>query len=215
MLLSRRDAAGAWVHVDGAFGLWALASPALAHLAAGYSNADSWGTDAHKWLNVPYDCGIALVKDADAMARAMTVTGAYLVKSDHRDALNFTPDSSRRGRSVEVWAALKSLGRTGLAAMIERNCDQAQYLAHGLRAAGHDVLNDVVLNQVLVAFGDDAKTKAVIDDIQVGGEIWCGGTRWRGRNAMRISVSSWLTATADIERAMAAILEAVSRRDEE
>ena len=205
-------AAGAWVHVDGAFGLWALASPALADLVAGYPNADSWGTDAHKWLNVPYDCGVALVRDADALARAMTITGAYLIKSDQRDALNFTPDSSRRARSVEVWAALKTLGRNGLAAMIERNCRQAQHLADGLRIAGYDVLNDVVLNQVVVTFGDDAKTNAVIADIQAGGEIWCSGTHWHGRDAMRISVSSWATTDADIERALAAIVATVSRR---
>lgn len=198
--------AGAWVHVDGAFGLWARAAPGLAPLAQGYERADSWATDAHKWLNVPYDCGVALVRDPLALAEAMSISGAYLIGSQHRDAMDFTPDSSRRARSVEVWAALKSLGRSGLAGMIERNCRQARRMAEGLAAGGAEILNDVVLNQVVAAFGDAERTTRVIARVQEDGTCWCGGTEWQGRKAMRISVSSWATTDADIDRSIAAIL---------
>lgn len=200
--------AGAWVHVDGAFGLWALAAPELAHLAKGYAVADSWATDAHKWLNVPYDSGIALVRDRAALGRAMSISGAYLIESEHRDAMNYTPDSSRRARAVEVWAALKALGRSGLAEMIERHCRQARRFAEALQAGGAEVLNDVVLNQVAVAFGDDARTERVIAAVQDSGVCWCGGTTWKGRGAMRISVSSWATTDEDVERSIQAILAA-------
>ncbi|MEM7445225.1 MAG: aminotransferase class V-fold PLP-dependent enzyme [Pseudomonadota bacterium] len=199
---------GAWVHVDGAFGLWALASPDRARLATGYEAADSWATDAHKWLNVPYDSGVALVREPAALARAMSITGAYLTPSDQRDAMMFTPDSSRRARAVEIWAALKSLGRTGLADLIDRNCRHAHAIANALRQEGVEVLNDVELNQVVAAFGDDARTHRVMDLVQRSGECWCGGTVWRGRAAMRISVSSWATTDRDIERSIAAIIEA-------
>jgi glutamate/tyrosine decarboxylase-like PLP-dependent enzyme len=197
---------GAWVHVDGAFGLWALASAELAPLARGFRDADSWATDAHKWLNVPYDSGIALVRDAEALARAMSISGAYLLASEHRDAMNVTPDSSRRARAIEVWAALKSLGRSGLADMVERNCRQARRLAEGLKDAGAEILNEVVLNQVVACFGDDARTQRVIAAVQDDGTCWCGGTTWKGRAAMRISVSSWATTDDDIERSLAAVL---------
>ena len=200
--------AGAWVHVDGAFGIWVLASSKDAHLADGVVDADSWATDAHKWLNVPYDSGVALVRDRNALAQAMSITGSYLMTTDHRDAMNFTPDSSRRARAVEIWAALKSLGRSGLADLVNRNCRQAQSLANGLRQEGVEILNDVVLNQVVVAFGDDDKTSRVISTIQDSGVVWCGGTKWRGRIAMRISVSSWATSDEDVERSLSAILEA-------
>ncbi|MEM7225664.1 MAG: aminotransferase class V-fold PLP-dependent enzyme [Pseudomonadota bacterium] len=201
-------AAGAWVHVDGAFGLWALASPDHGHLAEGVAAADSWATDAHKWLNVPYDSGIALVRDRNALARAMSISGSYLLPSENRDAINYTPDSSRRARAIEVWAALKSLGRSGLADLVGRNCRQAQRLAEGLRKAGVEILNDVVLNQVVAAFDDDDRTNQVISSVQQSGECWCGGTRWRDRAAMRISFSSWATTDADVERSLAAILAA-------
>lgn len=200
--------AGTWVHVDGAFGIWVLASSKDAHLADGVVDADSWATDAHKWLNVPYDSGVALVRDRNALAQAMSITGSYLMTTDHRDAMNFTPDSSRRARAVEIWAALKSLGRSGLADLVNRNCRQAQSLANGLRQEGVEILNDVVLNQVVVAFGDDDKTSRVISTIQDSGVVWCGGTKWRGRIAMRISVSSWATTDEDVERSLSAILEA-------
>jgi glutamate/tyrosine decarboxylase-like PLP-dependent enzyme len=199
---------GAWVHVDGAFGLWALANAELASLAEGFRHADSWATDAHKWLNVPYDCGIALVRDREALGRAMSISGAYLLASEHRDAMNVTPDSSRRARAVEVWAALKSLGRSGLTELVGRNCRQARQMAELLKAGGAEVLNDVVLNQVVAAFGDDARTQRVVAAVQQDGTCWCGGTRWQGRAAMRISVSSWATSDADIARSAAAILEA-------
>jgi len=207
-IIPRARETGAWVHVDGAFGLWALASPEQAALARGYGQADSWATDAHKWLNVPYDCGLAIVRDEDALRRAMSISGAYIAPSGQRDAIELTPDSSRRARAVEVWAALKSLGAEGLAELVARNCRQARRLGEGLRAAGHDVLNEVVLNQVVVAFGDEARTKQVIAAIQQDGTCWCGGTVWRGRAAMRISVSSWATSDVDIERSLAAILAA-------
>jgi glutamate/tyrosine decarboxylase-like PLP-dependent enzyme len=201
----------AWVHVDGAFGLWALACPQEAPQARAFVEADSWAMDAHKWLNVPYDSGIALVREREALARAMSMSGAYLLPSEHRDAMNYTPDSSRRARAIEVWAALKFLGRTGLAALVARNCRQARRIAAALEAAGVEVLNEVVLNQVVVAFGNDAQTRRVIAAIQKGGICWCGGTHWQGRAAMRISVSSWASTDQDIERSLAAIIEAHRR----
>ncbi len=202
---------GAWVHVDGAFGLWALASAHQRHLTDGYAAADSWALDAHKWLNVPYDSGIALVADVGALTEAMSISGAYLLAGTDREAINVTPDSSRRARAIEIWAALKSLGRRGLEQLIDRNCRQARRLAEGLRQAGTDVLNDVVLNQVVVAFGNDARTEKVIAAVQADGECWCGGTVWRGRTAMRISVSSWATTDGDIERTLDAILRVAQR----
>ncbi len=198
----------AWVHVDGAFGLWALASPEHAALARGFTDADSWAMDAHKWLNVPYDSGIAIVREREALARAMSMSGAYLLPSEHRDAMNYTPDSSRRGRAIEIWAALRFLGRRGLAELVSRNCRQARNMASELKRAGVEVLNQVVLNQVVVAFGDEERTRRVIALIQDTGSCWCGGTTWRGRAAMRISVSSWATTTEDVELSIRAILEA-------
>ena len=198
----------AWVHVDGAFGLWALASPQLAPRARAFVGADSWAMDAHKWLNVPYDSGIALVRESEALARAMSMSGAYLLPSTHRDAMNYTPDSSRRARAIEIWAALKSLGRAGLAELVEGNCRQARQMAAELQREGVEVLNDVVLNQVVVAFGDDERTRRVTLLIQDTGTCWCGGTFWRGRAAMRISVSSWATTDEDVERSIQAILDA-------
>ena len=198
---------GAWVHVDGAFGLWARVSPRLAKLAQGIERADSWATDAHKWLNVPYDSGLALVRDKEALQAAMSINAAYLpANRDGRDPSDFTPELSRRARGVEVWAALRSLGRVGVRAMIERSCDQASLFAERLRAAGHEVLNDVVLNQVVVAFGNAENTRRVTRAVQDDGTCWCGTTVWRGRTAMRISICNWSTSDADIERSVAAIL---------
>ena len=198
---------GAWVHVDGAFGLWALASAELRYRAAGFEAADSWATDAHKWLNVPYDSGILIVRDEAALGRAMSIGGAYLQASEHRDALNYTPDSSRRARAIDVWAALKSLGRSGLAEMFERHCRQARRLAAVLQAEdGVRVLNDVVLNQVVVTFGDTDRTNRVIAGVQASGECWAGGTVWQDQTAMRLSVSSWATTDNDIERTIQAIV---------
>jgi glutamate/tyrosine decarboxylase-like PLP-dependent enzyme len=201
-------AAGAWVHVDAAFGLWAAASPALAHLVAGVGEADSWACDAHKWLNVPYDSGVVFVKDRDALRGAMTSSASYLVETEQREPYQYTPDFSRRGRGVEVWAALRSLGKQGVADLIERTCRHARRFATELSDAGLEILNDVVLNQVLVSFGDDARTQQVIAAIQADGTCWCGGTVWHGRSAMRISVSSWATTDEDVERSIAAIMRA-------
>ena len=201
--------AGAWLHVDGAFGLWAAAAPGRAHLLAGSELADSWATDAHKWLNVPYDSGIAFVRDADALRAGMAVTAEYLpAPSGVRNPSDFTPELSRRARGVEVWAALRSLGRSGLEDLVERMCRHAARFAEGLAAAGYEILNDVVLNQVLVSFGEPAETERVIAAIQADGTCWCGGTVWQGRTAMRISVSSWATTEDDVERSLAAILRA-------
>ena len=198
--------AGAWVHVDGAFGLWAAASPQKAYLTKGFANADSWATDAHKWLNVPYDSGIGFVRSPQHLRAAMTINAAYLPQEHKREPLDYTPDSSRRARGIAIWAALRSLGRNGVADLIERTCRYAARFADGLSAAGYQVLNDVVINQVLVSFGDAETTRKVIADIQADGTCWCGGTVWQKQTAMRISVSSWATTEEDVERSLAAIL---------
>ncbi len=205
-LIPQAKAANAWVHVDGAFGLWAATAPSRAHLMAGYAGADSWATDAHKYLNTPYDSGLAFVRYPDVLQAAMAVTAAYLPPSPTRDPSNFTPELSRRARGIEVWAALHSLGRSGLADLIERTCRHATRFAEGLRAAGYTILNEVVLNQVLVAFGDAERTRRVIAGIQQDGTCWCGGTTWQGQTAMRISVSSWATTEADVERSLEAMI---------
>lgn len=201
-LVARAHEKGAWVHVDGAFGLWAAASPALRHLTAGMEEADSWSTDFHKWLNVPFDSGIALTRDPEAHAAAMAVSAAYLPSSGVRDPSNFTPELSRRARGVEVWTALKTLGSDGLTQLIERNVRQAQRFAEGLSQAGFEVLDEVVLNQVLVSFGSPEHTRAVVAALQEDGTCYCGPTVWQGRTAMRISVSSWATTDDDVERCL-------------
>ncbi len=203
---------GAWVHVDGAFGLWAAAAPERAHLVAGVAAADSWATDAHKWLNVPFDCGLAFVRDAEALRAAMAVTAEYLPPSGtQRNPGEYTPELSRRARGVEVWAALRSLGRRGLADVVETNCRLARRFADGLAAAGYEILNDVVLNQVLVSFGEAAVTNRVIAGLQADGTCWCGGTVWQGRTAMRISVSNFATTADDVDRSLAAMLRIAAR----
>lgn len=205
-------AAGAWIHVDGAFGMWARAVPALSSLCDGMELADSWATDAHKWLNVPYDCGIAMVRDADALRASMAITAEYLpTASPHRNPCDYTPELSRRARGVELWAALRSLGRQGLVEMIERNCRQARRFAEQLQAAGCEVLNQVVLNQVLVKFGDAERTRRVIAAIQEEGTCWAGITVWQGHTAMRISVCSWATTDEDVERSVAAMIRCARR----
>jgi glutamate/tyrosine decarboxylase-like PLP-dependent enzyme len=207
-ICTRAHSSGAWVHIDGAFGLWAAASPKYAHLVQGAGEADSWATDAHKWLNVPYDSGLAFVRDEAALKYAMSVTAAYLPQSEHREPSHYTPELSRRARGVEVWAALKSLGRSGLAELIERNCRMARRFAEALQQAGCEILNEVVLNQVLVSFGAPSRTRQLIERVQREGTCWCGPTEWQGRTAMRISVSSWATQDQDVERSVAAILRA-------
>jgi glutamate/tyrosine decarboxylase-like PLP-dependent enzyme len=205
-------AAGAWAHVDGAFGLWAAAVPTRAHLAAGVSEADSWATDAHKWLNVPYDSGLVFCRYPNVLRAALThSTAAYLLEGEQREPMEYTPEMSRRARGVEVWAALRSLGRSGLAEMIEGCCRHAARFAEGLSAAGYEVLNEVVLNQVMVSFGDASKTQRVIQAVQQDGTCWCGGTIWQGRAAMRISVSSWKTTAADVEQSLEAILRVAAK----
>jgi glutamate/tyrosine decarboxylase-like PLP-dependent enzyme len=210
---------GGWVHVDGAFGLWAAAHPGLRHLIAGFEGADSWATDAHKWLNVPYDSGIVIVRDPEAHRRAIANTAAaYLVSADpgERDGQDWAPESSRRARGFPIHAALRSLGREGLLALVEESCRLARRMAARLSRAGFRILNDVVLNQVLVALdpavaGDDpaARTASLIDRVQRGGVCWVGPTVWQGHPAIRISVSCWQTTPEDIDRAADAIAASV------
>jgi glutamate/tyrosine decarboxylase-like PLP-dependent enzyme len=203
----------AWLHVDGAFGLWAASAPATRHLTAGVERANSWAVDAHKWLNVPYDSAMAIVADTDAHVASMSLAGPYLVADPgQRDGTNYVPESSRRARAVPVYAAIRSLGRAGVAAMVERNCAQAQRMAKQLNSIpGAEVLNDVVLNQVLVRLpgGDDAN-RAAIAAIQRDGTCWLGGTTWNGEYVVRVSISNWATTDDDIDRSAAAIAAAVT-----
>ena len=204
---------GAWLHVDGAFGLWAAAAPVTRHLTADVERADSWAVDAHKWLNAPYDGAMAIVADPDAHIAAMSLVGPYLVADPgQRDSTNYVPESSRRARAIPIYAAIRSLGRAGVAAMIERNCAQAQRMAKRLAAIpGAEVLNDVVLNQVLVRLpgGDDANRTAVAT-IQRDGTCWLGGTTWNGEYVVRVSISNWATTNEDVDRSAAAIAAAVT-----
>jgi len=201
-----RDA-GAWLHVDGAFGLWAAASPKLAHLVAGAEAADSWATDAHKWLNVPYDCGIVLCRHPDSHRRAIGAQAEYLIQSDDavRDQVDWTPEFSRRARGFTVYAAVRSLGRRGIAELVERTCAHARRFANDLAALpGFELLNDVVLNQVLFRFESDERTDEVLRRVQESGDAWLSGTTWDGRRAIRISVSNWQTSDEDVARTVAA-----------
>ena len=207
-------ARGAWVHVDGAFGLWAATSPSLAHLVAGHAGADSWATDAHKWLNVPFDCGIAICAHPRMHAAAMEYAAPYLdvATEAERDPMGFSPEFSRRARSVPAWAAIRALGRSGVREMIDSNCASARAIAEGLAALpGCELLNDVVLNQVLVRFEDDARTSAIVSAVQREGEAWMSPTVWDGRAAIRISVSCWRTDEDDVRRTVAAFARAATR----
>jgi glutamate/tyrosine decarboxylase-like PLP-dependent enzyme len=213
--------AGAWLHIDGAFGLWAAASPAHRHLLAGAEHADSWAVDAHKWLNVPYDSGIAFCAHPEAQQAAMGVRASYLIQADPggpRDALEWNPEFSRRARGFPVYAAIRSLGRSGIAELIDRSCAHARRFADVLAADPRiEVLNDVVLNQVLVRFLDDAgdhdaRTDAVIEAVQNDGTCWLSGTTWQGMRAMRISVSSQATTAEDVERSVQAILHTAAEQ---
>jgi glutamate/tyrosine decarboxylase-like PLP-dependent enzyme len=195
--------------VDGAFGLWAGVSPKYRRLTDGFELADSWATDGHKWPNIGYDCGIALVRDTDVLLGAMSLRAPYLARTGKREPMDSTPELSRRARGVELWAGLRSLGRSGMAEIVERTCSHARKFAEGLSAAGFEVLNEVVINQVLVSFGDAKKTLRVIDLLQQEGTCWCGSTVWQGRTAMRISVSSWATTAEDVEKSLDAILRVV------
>ena len=199
---------GAWVHVDGAFGLWAAASPATRHLVEGVERADSWGCDGHKWLNLPYDSGFAFCAHPRVHAAAVSYSASYLVGSGTGGTAgsDFTLESSRRARGFATWAALRHLGREGVAQLIDRSCGLARRFADSLAAGGAEIANQVVLNQVLVGFGDDARTDRVIEQVQADGTCWMGGTTWRGRRLMRISVSNWSTTAEDVDRSVDAVL---------
>ncbi len=195
----KAKAKGAWVHVDGAFGLWGAASPQLAGQLKGHDLADSWALDLHKWLNVPYDSGVVICRGPDNLRAAMSINAAYIPPQEEREPYAFTPEMSRRARGAEAWAALYALGRKGVAELIERCCRHAALFAEKLRAAGFEVLNEVNLNQVLVSFGPEELTLRVVEALQQEGTCWCGTTRWHGRHVMRISVSSWATTAEDVE----------------
>ncbi|RPI77127.1 MAG: aspartate aminotransferase family protein [Desulfobacteraceae bacterium] len=203
-------AADAWVHVDGAFGLWAATTPQRSYLLTGFEKADSWATDAHKWLNVPQDSGLVFCRKPELLRASMSANAAYLVQTENREPSQHVPEMSRRARGLEIWAALLSLGQSGLADMIERTCRHAERFATRLQKAGYEILNDVVLNQVLVSFGNDQKTLRVIENLQAEGTCWCGATTWQGRTAMRISISSWATTDQDVDRSLKAMLHIAS-----
>ncbi|MFD5877762.1 pyridoxal phosphate-dependent decarboxylase family protein [Streptomyces yangpuensis] len=203
--------AGAWVHVDGAFGLWAAASPRHAHLTAGCADADSWATDAHKTLNVPYDCGLAVVRDPSALRAAMGRRGDYLIQHEHGDPVDKVPELSRRGRAFTVWAALRSLGRSGVADLVDRLCRHACAFADGIAGIeGARVLNEVVFTQVCAEFGDDERTERVLTRLLDDGTTWISGSTWHGRRVMRVSVSNWSTNEDDVTRALDAIRRAAT-----
>ena len=198
---------GGWMHVDGAFGLWAAADPTRAELVRGLDRADSWATDGHKWLNVTYDCGIAFVRRPEDLRRTFAASAAYLPPSDVFEPMHHTPQSSQRARQVEVWAVLRTLGRAGIARLVTDACDAAVTIADRLRLRGFEILNDVVLNQVLVRYVDGPTTERLMAVLQADGRVWCGATQWGGQTAMRVSVSSWKTDTAAAEHAAATIVE--------
>lgn len=200
--------AGAWIHVDGAFGLWAAVSPRYRHLTHGFELGDSWATDGHKWPNIGYDCGMALVREPATLRAAMAINAAYLVQGEKREPSHYNPELSRRARGVELWAGLRSLGRAGMAEIVERTSSHARRFADGLRSEGYQILNDVVINQVLVSFGTPEKTLRTVARLQEEGTCWCGSTVWQGHTAMRISVSSWVTTEKDVDLSLAAMMRA-------
>jgi glutamate/tyrosine decarboxylase-like PLP-dependent enzyme len=207
-------AAGAWVHVDGAFGLWAAAAPSTRHLVRGLALADSWVTDAHKWLNCPYDSGVAIVRDAESLHAAMATQAPYLSEGAVAAPKDMGPEFSRGARGIELWAALAALGRDGVAELIERSCAQARALAAGLANAGFEILNDVVLNQVVAVPPAPERVDAIVSNVQAGGECWLGPSVWQGRRAMRLSVSSYATTDDDIRRTLRAIVAAAGDADD-
>lgn len=202
------EAAGAWVHIDGAFGLWAAASPTKKHLTQGIEKANSWSVDGHKTLNTSYDCGIILCKNREALAASMQATGSYIQYSENRDSMLYTPDMSRRARAVELWATLSFLGHSGVAELVDGFCERAIQFANQLGKNGFHVLNEVVFNQVLVTCDNAAETKATLAGIQASGECWCGGTVWQDKPAIRISVCSWATTSEDVDRSVKAFIKA-------
>ena len=206
-------AAGAWIHVDGAFGLWAAASPDYRHLTHGFELADSWATDGHKWPNIGYDCGIALVRDPAPLKAAMSILAPYLAHGEQREPSHYNPELSRRARGVELWAGLRQLGREGMAQIVERTASHARRFAAGLCAAGYQILTDVVINQVLVSFGSPEQTLRTVARLQAEGTCWCGSTVWQGHTAMRISVSSWVTSERDVDLSLRAMIRAAQVPD--
>ena len=200
--------ANAWIHVDGAFGLWAGACRSTHPLYAGAELADSWSVDAHKTLNVPYDCGIVFCRSREALLNALQASGAYLQMSDNRDGMSYTPDMSRRARGIELWTALKTMGKQGVESLIDQLCDRARLFARLFAESGFRVLNDVVFNQVLIACDSPAHTERTLAAVQASGECWCGGTQWNDEPAIRVSVCSWVTTEEDVKRAVAAFIEA-------
>jgi glutamate/tyrosine decarboxylase-like PLP-dependent enzyme len=203
--------AGAWMHVDGAFGLWAASSRSYRNLTQGMELADSWSVDAHKTLNAPYDCGIILCRDAGSLVSALQATDSYILYGEHRDGMQYTPEMSRRARAVELWATLKALGRNGVEALVDGLCGHAARFGRELKARGFRVLNDVVFNQVLVACESAELTNATLRFVQESGECWCGGSVWEGEPVIRISVCSWATTTSDVDRSVAAFVKARDR----
>jgi glutamate/tyrosine decarboxylase-like PLP-dependent enzyme len=203
-------AAGSWVHVDGAFGLWACVMPSMRHLCDGIEKADSWSVDAHKTLNVPYDSGMILCRNRDALTSAFKASASYFQWSEHRDGMNFTPSMSKRARVIELWAVLKSLGRRGVQHLVEQLCENARLFAQLLRERGFQIHNDIVFNQVLVSCEDDELTTATLRNIQNSGECWCGGSTWHGKAVIRISICDWATKPKDIERSVHAFVRARS-----
>jgi glutamate/tyrosine decarboxylase-like PLP-dependent enzyme len=205
-IIAQAKKSGAWVHIDGAFGLWVGASNSKRLLTGGYELADSWATDAHKWLNVPYDSGLVICKNRSALQKSMSVSGDYLDQSGDRIPYQFTPEMSRRARAIDIWATLRSLGKSGLDDLITRTCRYAEYMAEKLSIAGFEILNSVETNQVLVSFGNDDETNQVIREVQSAGICWCGGTIWKGRSAMRISISGSKTTMKDISMSLDSII---------
>jgi len=207
-ICARAREAGSWVHIDGAFGLWAAASRRHNHLTRGIELADSWSADAHKTLNAPYDNGIVFCRDRDALTRALRMSGAYIVYSENRDGMIYTLDMSRRAHSIELWATLKNLGKRGVADLVDGLCDMATLFAERLHKAGFTICNDVCFNQVLVSCGSGPLTTATLQAVQKSGECWCGGTTWNGQPAIRISVCSYMTTAEDVERSVNAFIQA-------
>ncbi|MEQ1963205.1 pyridoxal-dependent decarboxylase [Xenorhabdus khoisanae] len=208
-LIPKAKKAGSWVHVDGAFGLWARASKKKSALVEGVENADSWAVDAHKWLNTPYDCGMCIVRHKQALKEVMTTSAAYVETQDMWQAKDMLPEFSRRARAVEVWAAIAELGSQGIEELVDRCCLYAEMLAEGLESLGFNILNDVVINQVVAYLPDINLQRAMLQKVQQSGECWFGKTTWQGREAIRLSVSSWATTEDDIQRSLKAIARAI------
>jgi glutamate/tyrosine decarboxylase-like PLP-dependent enzyme len=210
-ICDRAHASGSWVHVDGAFGLWARVLPSMGKICGGIEKADSWSVDAHKTLNVPYDSGMILCRHRDALMRAFEASADYFLWSEHRDPMNYRPSMSNRARVIELWAVLKTLGREGVQRLVEQLCQNAQYFARLLSEQGFEIHNEVVFNQVLISCGNDALTAATIRNIQSSGECWCGGSTWHGRTVIRISVCDWATTPKHVERSVRAFVDARAR----